>query len=251
MIVKLSRALLLPLALCAMAGARADTVQVAVAANFSAVLKDLGAGFEKTTGHRLLLSPGATGALYAQIRNGAPFDLLLAADQARPERLENEALAVPGTRFSYATGRLARWSANPKGVDAQGDVLRRGGWRHLAIASPELAPYGAAAVEVLKRLGLMEGLQDKLLTGESIGQAYAFVATGNAELGLVALSQVWEDGRLRSGSAWVVPQSLHAPIRQDAVLLLHGKGNPAALALLRFLRSAPARELIRAHGYDA
>jgi molybdate transport system substrate-binding protein len=228
----------------------AAEVQVAVAANFAAPMKIIAADFEKETGHKAVLSLGATGRFYAQIRNGAPFEVFLAADEETPKKLEQEGAAVPGSRFTYATGQLALWSAQPGLVDAQGEVLRKGGFSRLAIAAPKLAPYGAAAVETLARLGLGAALAPKLVTGESIGQAFSFVATGNAELGFVALSQVYEGGRISSGSAWIVPEALHRPIRQDAVLLARGKDSQAALALLAFLKTDKAKAVIRAFGYQ-
>lgn len=233
------------------APALAADVQVAVAANFSAPMKIIAAEFEKDTGHKAVLSFGATGKFYAQIRNGAPFEVFLAADQDTPAKLEREGAAVRGSRFTYATGRLALWSARPGVVDAQGEVLKNGGFGKLAIAAPKLAPYGAAALETMTRLGVLAALQPRLVTGESIGQAFSFVATGNADLGFVALSQVLESGKLASGSAWIVPETLHSPIRQDAVLLTRGKDSPAARQLMVFLQSDKARAVIRAHGYQA
>lgn len=233
------------------APALAADVQVAVAANFSAPMKIIAAEFEKDTGHKAVLSFGATGKFYAQIRNGAPFEVFLAADEDTPAKLEREGAAVRGSRFTYATGRLALWSARPGVVDAQGEVLKNGGFGKLAIAAPKLAPYGAAALETMTRLGVLAALQPRLVTGESIGQAFSFVATGNADLGFVALSQVLESGKLASGSAWIVPETLHSPIRQDAVLLTRGKDSPAARQLMVFLQSDKARAVIRAHGYQA
>ena len=228
----------------------AAEVQVAVAANFSAPMQKIAAAFEQATGHKALLAFGSTGRFYAQVRNGAPFQVLLAADDETPARLEREGLAVSGSRFTYATGRLVLWSATPRLVDAQGEVLRQPGTGKVAIADPRLAPYGAAAMEVLQALGIGPALQPRLVQGESIAQAYQFVTTGNAAMGFVALSQVMADGRIDRGSAWVVPSTLHGPIRQDAVLLATGKGNPAAAALMAFLRSDAARAIIRAHGYE-
>ncbi|MFN3570957.1 MAG: molybdate ABC transporter substrate-binding protein [Polaromonas sp.] len=233
------------------APALAADVQVAVAANFSAPMKIIAAEFEKDSGHKAVLSFGATGKFYAQIRNGAPFEVFLAADDHTPTKLEQEGGAVQGSRFTYATGRLALWSARPGVVDAQGEVLKKGGFGKLAIAAPQLAPYGAAALQTMTRLGVLAALQPRLVTGESIGQAFGFVATGNADLGFVALSQVLENGKLASGSAWIVPETLHSPIRQDAVLLTRGKDSPAARQLMVFLQSDKARAVIRAHGYQA
>ncbi|TRZ92945.1 MAG: molybdate ABC transporter substrate-binding protein [Rhodocyclaceae bacterium] len=229
--------------------ARADQVQVAVAANFAAPMKVIAVEFEKATGHKALLSFGATGKLYAQIRNGAPFQAFLAADDETPEKLEQEGLAVRGSRFTYAVGTLALWSARPDFVDAKGEVLSRGAFAHLALASPKLAPYGAAAMETLEKLGLASMLQAKFVQGENIAQAYQFVMSGNAELGFVALSQVMTDGRIISGSAWLVPAAMHQPIRQDAVILVPGRDNAAANALLRFLRGPVALAIIRSFGY--
>ncbi|MFD0669774.1 molybdate ABC transporter substrate-binding protein [Ramlibacter sp. MAHUQ-53] len=234
----------------ACASAAAGQVSVAVAANFAGPMQKIASAFERATGHQAVVAVGATGRFYAQVRNGAPFQVLLAADDETPARLEREGLGVAGTRFTYAVGRLALWSPDPARVDPQGEVLRRGGFERLAIADPRLAPYGAAAMEAMERLGVLAALRPKLVQGESIGQAYQFVATGNAALGFVALSQVQAQGRLTAGSAWVVPAGLHAPLRQDAILLVPGRDSPAARALLAFLRTEEARALLRAHGYE-
>ena len=230
-------------------GLRGGEVQVAVASNFTAPAKRLAAGFEQATGHRVQLSYGATGKFYAQIKNGAPFEVLLAADAETPARLEAEGAAVAGSRFTFAVGRLALWSAKPGVVDARGEVLRTGGFAHLALANPKLAPYGAAAVEVLTALRLRERLQPRFVQGENVAQTHQFVASGNAEVGFVALSQILQDGTVGAGSAWVVPAGLHRPIRQEAVLLLPGKGRPAAEAWLAYLRGERARAIIAAFGY--
>ena len=232
------------------AGVSAADVQVAVAANFTAPMRKIAAGFEANTGHKALLSFGATGAFYAQIRNGAPFQLLLAADDETPARLEKEGATVLGSRFTYAIGRLVLWSAQPGAVDDKGEVLRRPGDTRIAIANPKLAPYGAAAIEALTALGLLQSLQPRFVQGENIAQAYQFAASGNAALGFVALSQVMVEGRVARGSAWVVPAGLHAPIRQDAVLLAAGKDNAAATALLAYLKGDKARAVIRSFGYE-
>ncbi len=242
--------LLLAFLLALTGRAFAAEVQVAVASNFIAPMRHVTAGFERTTGHRARLAFGATGKFYAQIRNGAPFDVLLAADDITSAKLEREGFAVAGSRFTYATGRLALWSAKPGFVDAEGAVLGQGRFRRLAIANPRLAPYGAAAVETLDGLGLQARLRPRLVQGENIAQTYQFVASGNAELGFVAVSQVFVDGRLARGSAWVVPQALHAPIRQDAVVLARGRDNPAARALVGYMKQEEARAIIRAYGYD-
>lgn len=212
-------------------------------------MKVLSNQFEKETGNKVLLSVGSTAKLYAQIRSGAPFDIFFAADETTPERLEQESAIVPDSRFTYATGRLVLWSALADGVDAKGDVLKSGRFRHLAIAAPKLAPYGAAALQTLNQLVLDERLKPKLVQGESIGQTYSFVASGNAELGFVALSQVYENGQILRGSGWVVPDSLHTPLRQDAVLLARASGNPAAKAFLAFIKTNDAKTVIRSFGY--
>lgn len=230
--------------------ALADEVQVAVAANFAAPAKLIAADFEKDTGHKVALSFGATGKFYAQIKNGAPFEVLLSADDTTPAKLETEGAAVAGTRFTYATGRLVLWSIKPGYVDDKGEVLAKGAFRHLSIANPKLAPYGAAAVEVLAAMKLIDLVQPKFVQAENIAQAYQFVATGNAELGFVALSQVFKDGRIGEGSAWIVPARLHQPIRQDAVLLEKGRGKPAAEAWLKYLKGDKAKAIISSFGYE-
>lgn len=230
--------------------ARAADVPVAVASNFTAPMQQIALEFEKDTGHKAVLSFGATGNFYAQIRNGAPFMLLLAADDETPARLEKEGYAVSGTRFTYATGRLVLWSAQAGLVDDKGEVLAKGSFKHIALANPKLAPYGAAAVETLARLNLLERIQPRFVQGENIGQTFQFVATGNAPLGFVALSQVMVNGRIAKGSAWVVPAGMHAPIRQDAIILPPGKDFAAATALAAYLRGDKARAIIRGYGYE-
>lgn len=230
--------------------AQAEEVRVAVAANFASPLKALAVDFEKDTGHRMVQSAGATGKLYAQIKSGAPFDVFLAADDETPVRLEQEGDAVAGSHFTYATGKLVLWSAQADLVDGQGRVLASSDFKHLALAAPKLAPYGAAAVQTLTRLGLLTALTPRFVQGESIGQTYSFVASGNAELGFVALSQVYENGRIAKGSGWIVPAHLHSPLRQDAVLLLRARDNPAATALLAFLKTEKTRTVIRSFGYE-
>ena len=237
-------------------------VSVAVAANFTAPMQKIAQAFEQDTGHKAVLAFGSTGAFYAQIKNGAPFQVLLAADDEIPLKLEQEGLGVAGSRFTYATGRLVLWSKQVGYVDDQGAVLKMGrpmnaqGTRtaapftRLAIANPKLAPYGAAAAEALAKLGLLQELQPKWVQGDNIAQTYQFVATENAPLGFVALSQVMVEGRISQGSAWVVPANLHTPIRQDAVLLAKGQSNPAAKALLQYLKSGKAKALIRSFGYE-
>jgi molybdate transport system substrate-binding protein len=229
--------------------AHADELSVAVAANFAGPLARIAEGFTATSGHALKVSSGATGKLYAQIVAGAPFEVLIAADDETPKRLISEGHAVAGSSFTYAIGKLVLWSAQPGFVDDQGAVLAAGRFAHLAIANPKVAPYGRAGAEVLEARGLADALAPKLVTGESIAQAYQFVATGNAELGFVALSQVAVPGKPAAGSSWLVPQSLYSQIRQDAVLLKAGEKSPAAAALLTYLKSAPAKRVIQSFGY--
>jgi molybdate transport system substrate-binding protein len=228
--------------------ALAEEVQVAVAANFTAPMKQIAADFEKDTGHKVVASYGATGKFYAQIRNGAPFEVLLAADDETPAKLIKENAAVAGSQFTYAIGKLVLWSAKAAVVDEAGEVLKKGGFDHIALANPKLAPYGAAAVEAMKALGVHDGLQPKFVTAENIGQTFQHVSSGNALLGFVALSQVLKDGRIE-GSAWVVPANLYPPIRQDAVILDQGKGKAAAEALVKYLKGDKAKAVIRSYGY--
>ncbi len=231
------------------APAHAAELSVAVAANFTAPMQKIAEAFEKETGHKLVLSYGSTGKFYAQIKNGAPFEVLFAADDETPARLEQKGQSVAGTRFTYAIGKLVLWSKQPGLVDEQGEVLRTGAFERIALADPKLAPYGAAAMQTLTKLGLADALGSKFVQGENIGQAYQFVATQNAPLGFVALSQVFAEGRLTEGSAWMVPETLYEPIRQDAIVLARGKDNPAAPELMRYLRGDAAKAIIRSYGY--
>ena len=230
--------------------AHADTVRVAVAANFYPLMQRMAVQFEKDTGHQTVLSSGASGKFYAQIKNGAPFDVLLSADDETPARLLKEGDAVAGTAFTYAIGKLILWSPDAAAVDAQGAMLKTGKFRHLAIANPKTAPYGTAAVEFMTQLGILNTLRPRLVQGENIAQAYQFVATGAAEIGFVAYSQVIKDGKIGSGSGWLVPASAYTPIRQDAVLLNKGKNATAARALLDYLKGQKATAIIQASGYD-
>jgi molybdate transport system substrate-binding protein len=230
--------------------AMADEAQVAVAANFAEPARRLGERFSQATGHKLAISSGSSGKFYAQIKNGAPFDLLLSADDTTPGRLEQDKLAVPGTRFTYAIGKLVLWSPKAGLVDDKGEVLRGKSFNRLAIANPRLAPYGAAAKQTMEKLAVWQALQGRLVQGENIAQTFQFVSSGNADLGFVALSQIREPGRVPEGSYWLVPAAFHHPLKQDAVLLAPGTGNSAARAFLQYLASAPTRELIRAYGYD-
>ena len=233
----------------ASAATRADEVQAAVAANFTAPLKEIATAFEAATGHKVVPAFGSTGKFYSQIRNGAPFEVLLAADSETPTKLETEGAAVVGTRFTYAVGKLVLWSATPGFVDGKGKVLKDGKFEHLAIANPKLAPYGAAGVEAMKKLHVFEAIEPKLVQGENITQAFQFIESGNAELGFVALSQVIKDGNIGTGSGWIVDPKLYKPIKQDAIILLKGKDKPAAIALLDFLKGEKARAIILTYGY--
>lgn len=230
------------------AGVQAAEVQVAVAANFTAPMQKIAPMFEADTGHKAVLAFGSTGRFYAQIRNGAPFDVLLAADDETPARLEREGHGT--SRFTYAIGRLVLWSKQPALVDARGEVLKSGKFEKIALADPRLAPYGAAAIEAMTKLGVIDALRPKFVLGENIAQTWQFVATENAQLGFVALSQVWADGKFKEGSAWLVPATLYTPIRQDAILLNRGKDNAAATALLQYLRGDKARAIIQSYGYE-
>lgn len=228
--------------------AHADDVLVAVAANFTGPVKIIAADFERDTGNKIVASYGSTGKFYAQIKNGAPFQVLLSADEATPARLVKEGAAVAGSQFTYAIGKLVLWSAKPGVVDGAGGVLKRDNFEHIALADPKLAPYGAAAVSVMKALGVYDGLQAKVVTAENIAQTYQFVSSGNALLGFVALSQVLKDGKI-AGSAWRIPATLYPPIRQDAVLLEKGRGKAAALSFMKYLQGDKAQAVIKSFGY--
>lgn len=240
-------ALCLALGLTAGATARAAEATVAVAANFSTAMDHLVPAFEQASGHRLTVVLGSSGKLAAQIQQGAPFDVFLSADVERPAALQAAGFAVPDSRFTYALGRLVLWSADPQAFSDGPAYLAAGRFRHLAIANPALAPYGTAAQQALQALGVWPALQDRLVRAENIGQTYAMVAGGATPAGFVALAQLTDP---TPGSRWPVPQELHAPIRQDALLLVRGRDNPAARAFLDYLGSPPARAVITALGYD-
>lgn len=233
----------------ALGNAHADDVIIAVAANFTAPMKQIATEFEKDTGHKVVASFGSTGQLYAQIRNGAPFEVFFSADSSTPTRLVAENAAVGASRVTYALGKLVLWSAKTGFVGPNGDQLKLGNFDKIAVANPKLAPYGAAAVETMRALGVHDTLQPKFVTGENIGQTYQFAATGNAQLGFVALSQVMKEGKVTRGSAWIVDPKLYTPIKQDAVLLSRGKDKPAAEALLKYLRGNKALVIIKSYGY--
>jgi len=229
--------------------ASAGEVQAAVAANFAGPMQRIAAAFEQQTGHTVRLAFASSGKLYAQIRAGAPFDVFLSADEDKPQRLETDGLAESGSRFVYAEGKLALWSTQTGLVDEHGTVLHSKRYTRLAMADPKLAPYGRAAQQVLEKLGLWHEVQGKLTLGENIGQTFQFAATGNAELGLIALSQIMRDGKVESGSWWAVPDTYYQPIRQSAVLLAAARDKPAARALLAYLKSDAARHIILSYGY--
>jgi molybdate transport system substrate-binding protein len=226
---------------------RAEETQVAVAANFTEPAKEIAAAFTATTGHKATLSFGSSGQFYTQITHGAPYEVFLSADAERPTKAEQDGFAAPGTRFTYAVGKLVLYSKTPGLVDGKGAVLKTGSFAKLAIADPAAAPYGAAAIQTMQHLGVYDAVKPKIVQGTSIAQAYQFVATGAAELGFVALSQVVGE---TGGSRWVVPEADHAPIDQQAVLLKTGQANPAAAAFLKFLKSPQATAIIRKYGYE-
>lgn len=229
--------------------ATAETVHVAVAANFVEPLKNISEQFEKATGDKIMITSGATGKIYAQIKNGAPYDIFLAADSKTPAKLESENAIVPGSRFTYAIGKLALWSAKPGYVDNKGEILKKQSFKHIAIAAPKLAPYGLAAQQTLEKMGLWQSIQPKIVQGENIGQTYQFIASGNAELGFVALSQIYKNGKVKNGSAWIVDSKDYAPIKQDAVLLNHAKDNVAAAAFMKYLKSPASYKVLKSYGY--
>ncbi|WP_067098597.1 molybdate ABC transporter substrate-binding protein [Marinomonas atlantica] len=227
----------------------AEQVHAAVAANFTGAMKFVVAQFEQDTGYDVRLSFGSSGKILAQIQNGAPFDVFLSADQAKPQALQNKGLVQEGSRFTYAIGALALWSSLPDFIENDYSRLTSDDYNKLALANPKLAPYGLAATEVLQALGLKDATQAKWVQGENIAQTYQFVATGNADLGFVALSQIMSKGHVTEGSSWIVPSDLYSPIRQDAVLLKTAKDNSAATALLAYLQSDAAQQIIQSYGY--
>lgn len=229
------------------AAAQADEISIAVAANFTDATRDIVPLFEKATGHTVKVSFGSTGKLYAQIEHGAPFEVFLAADSKRPKRAEGEGLAVEGSRFTYAMGKLALWSPKAGAFDDAETYLKSGNFKRVAMANPKTAPYGLAAQQVMQHIGVWKPLQPKLIRGDSIAQTFQFAATANTEVGFVALSQVnaWKKSE---GTKWEIPQSYYAPIEQQAVLLKKGADNKAAKAFLDFLKSDEARAVIT--GYD-
>ena len=231
---------------------RAEELTIAVASNFAAPMNEITQAFEAETDHEVRLAFGSSGKLYAQIRHGAPFDAFFSADQDKISRLMEHNLVVASSRMTYAEGRLVLWSANDRLVDSEGEILASGRFSRLAIANPKLAPYGAAALEVLAGLGLEESTKSKRVMGENISQTYQYVASGNAQLGLIALSQVYRDGRLISGSGWIVPEKLYRPIRQDAAILSRssiGRKRRAIDTFWHFFQGPKADAIIQSYGY--
>lgn len=232
----------------ALPAAQAVEVVAAVAANFAAAMTRLEPAFEQASGHQLTVVLGSSGKLAAQIQQGAPFDVLLSADQERPMALERAGVGVAASRFTYAVGRVTLWSPDPQAISDGPAYLRAAPFRHLAIANPVVAPYGAAAQQAMEKLGTWDGVQDRIVRGEDIGQVYAMVASRAADAGFVALSAVIAGPK--PGSRWVVPADLHTPLRQDAILVTRARANPAAQAFLDFLKTPAAGEVIAALGYD-
>jgi molybdate transport system substrate-binding protein len=229
--------------------ANAGEVNAAVAANFTAPVQQIAELFQKETGHTVKFSFGSSGKFYSQIKEGAPFDVFLAADEKNPKLLEEEGLAVKDSRFVYALGKLVLWSAKPGFVDDKGAVLGKDGFNKVAYADPKLAPYGLAAQETFQKMKLWDKVQSKLVTGESITQTYQFAATGNADLAFIALSQITKDGKVTEGSWWIVPSDMYTPIKQSAVQLSAAKDPVAAKAFMTFLKSEKALAIIRGFGY--
>lgn len=232
----------------AVPSAFAEQVLVAVAANFVPPFREVAIEFERATGHNIRVATGSSGNFYAQIKNGAPFDVFFSADVERPKLLEEEGLGVPGSRVTYAIGRLALWSPDPALIKGE-DTLRSGPFKHLAMANPKTAPYGKAAMQTLQKLGTWEGVQSRIVMGENLGQTMGFIESGNAELGFVALSQALDPRLKHKGARWDVPTDLHEPIKQDVIMLEKGKTNPAARSLLEFMRGVQARTIIERYGY--
>ena len=228
----------------------AETTTIAVASNFTNAMGVIIEQFERDSGHKVNAAYGSSGKLFAQINNGAPFQVFFSADQDKAIQLEKAGLAISGSRFTYAVGQLALWSSDDEKVTKDASVLTSGQFNKLALANPKLAPYGAAAVQVLEALNVRNATKSRWVQGENISQTYQFVATGNADLGFIALAQVMQNGQLKSGSIWIVPQDYYQAIRQDAVLLNKGLDNLAAKALLQFMHSTKAKQIIESFGYQ-
>ena len=228
---------------------QAVEIKVAVASNFANVLKEVAIEFQKDTGHQLAITPGATGKFYAQISNGAPFDVFLSADDETPRKLAQEGKAIASSQFTYAIGRLALWSPNPEMIDKTADILKTDKFKFIAIANAKVAPYGQAAVQTMQKLGVLTKIEPRVVQGESISQTYQFVSTGNAQLGFVAMSQIVENGKIKMGSAWIVPEEMHEQLKQDAVVLQSCKHMSACQALIDYLKSEKAKKLMASYGY--
>jgi molybdate transport system substrate-binding protein len=248
---QLKRLSILCLLLAFSLNSQAATTLVAVASDFTKPMNEIAAAFEKATGHEAKLSFGSSGKAFAQIQSGAPYEIYLSASEKYPIELEKSGFAVIDSRFVYAIGKLVLWSARPGYVEDQGEILKTGDFKHIALADPAHAPYGVVAEEVMKNLGVLEKLEPLFVMGENISQTFQFVSSGNAELGFVGLAQVIDadTGKIGSGSGWIIPDNLHSPFRQSAVLLKKGTENPAALALMDFLKSPPALAIIQKYGF--
>ncbi len=228
----------------------ADTTLVAVASNFSKPMTEIAKNFEKETGHTAKLSFASSGKFVSQIENDAPFEVFLSADENSPKKLEHDGFAVSGSEYIYAIGKLVLWSSADGFIDQQGAVLKNGKFQHIALADPKLAPYGAAAVDYLNRHHLLERLQPLMIMGENITQTHQLISTGNIELGFIALSQIIDNGKISNGSGWIIPNDEYKNIKQGVVLLKTGEKNPAAKALLNYLKSPSAKTIIQKYGYD-
>ena len=228
----------------------AGQVNVAVAGNFFKPLKELANEFESKTGHKIVISVGSSGKLFAQISNGAPFDLFLSADQKRPTQLTQQNLAISDSQFTYAIGKLVFWSSIQNHITMQGKYLRSPNLKYLAIANPAVSPYGEQTIRALKKLGVYKYVKDKFVQGQNLGQTYQYISSGNIQQGIIALSQVTHEGEISSGSFWILPKSLYQPIKQDAVLLEKGRNNSVAKEFIAFLKTPLAIKIIRSFGYE-
>ena len=231
------------------ANAQAAEIKVAVASNFANTLKEIAVEFQRDTGHQLAITPGATGKFYAQISHGAPFDVFLSADDETPRKLAQEGKAIAASQFTYAIGRLALWSPSPELVDKNADILKTDKFKYIAIANAKVAPYGQAAVQTMQKLGVLSKIEPRVVQGESIAQTFQFVSTGNAQLGFVALSQIFENGKIKIGSAWIVPEEMHEQLKQDAVVLQSCKNTSACQALMDYLKSEKIKKMMSSYGY--
>lgn len=249
MIQRLLTSCLFVLVMMAVTPAFAEQVLVAVAANFLPPFREVALEFEKTTGHTLRVVSGSSGNFHTQIQNGAPFDVFFSADNERPKKLEDEGLGVKDTRFTYAIGRLVLWSPNADLVKGE-ETLRSKHFKRIAIANPKTAPYGVAAMQTMQKLELWDHLQSQIVMGENLGQTIGFIESGNVQLGFLALSQVLDPKIKGKGSRWDVPAHLHEPIQQDVILLIKGKDNPAAKALMEFMVGPQAKAIIERYGYE-